>query len=798
LSTNLPVTKFAQPNDTIDLGQVGHILRRRLGTIAFFVVGATLFALIHVLFAIPQFTAHGALYLGDAQGSGGQAPADQGNLNFLTDYSNTSDVETQIELITAGALVEHAVLETGLNAQITPAGSPPLTYWRWKWYHGGQTSSFQPGKTTLQALYATVPGNYRIVLGADNSYTLYTRSGWFQSGHAVLHGVLGQPASGGGAQFLIQGASPGFAAKAGTAYDLSVQSPAALASYLLSGALTVDAGGTTTQPTQIAFLQFRWNDPYQAQAFINQVMDDYIATQLSWKTQSASTTENFVTDQLTHVRAELATADQNLATYQSQTGIVDVQQNAQSVITQLAQYQTQRTTVELQKEALQQLNVALSQTGGPMNPYLISQTNDPVLATLTSSLSDAMVKQSQLQVQFTENSQDLKLANAQVGKLEQSIRTIVRNDLVAADANLANLDKIIGKYQDQIKAMPAESLKVISLQRSTDVLGQLYVLLMEKEEQAQVSKAATIINTRIVTPADTPLSVTSPKAMITVLFGAFAGLVVGVGLVFGQRAFSGRFESEEQIRQAIRLPVYGAVPRQTKAEITASIFGPNTRNPFSESFRLLRRSIYRNTTPGKALVILIISACKEDGKTTVAANLAKILADDGKKVVLVDGDVHLSRIRGLLNFASTPGLTDWLATNKKPHINNWPNEDFKILPAGTSSFLRKERLNEHALTEIFEALSAEFEYIIVDSPPLPTVSDGLTFGIFADLILSVVSVSHTPRRTLNVHNELIDTLERPHGIIINEVEAQSYGSNDAYFLGDTARRARFAGWFKRG
>jgi tyrosine-protein kinase Etk/Wzc len=797
LSTNLPSTTFQQPTDTVDLGQVGPILRRRAGMIAIFVFGGTFFALVHVLFAIPQFTVHGALYLGDAQSAGSSQPADSSNLGFLSNYPNRSDVETQIELVTAGALVQHAVLETGLNAQITPSDSPTLTYWRWKLYYGGQTSSFLPGADTLQALYATAAGKYRIVIGQNNAYTLSTRADLLHSSRFVLRGELGKPASGGGTQMLLEPDSANFQAIPGKSYDLDVTSPVALADDLLAGALTVEAGGTVTQPTKIAFLKLRWNNPYQAQRFVNQVMHDYIATQLSWMTESASTTETFVTDQLAHVSASLSQADQNLAAYQSKTGIMDVPQNAQVVINQLAQYQAQRTTVLLQREALQQLDEELHKSRKSLNPYLVSQANDTVLATLTSSLSEAEGKLSQLQVQFTSSSQDVKVQLAQVMEMEDSIRTIVRNDLSAANMNLANLDKIITKFDDQIKQMPAESLKVIALKRSTDVLGQLYVLLMEKEQEAQVSKAATIINTRIVTPADTPLVATSPKAVIMVLFGAFAGLVVGVGLVFGQRAWSGRFESEEQIRAAIRLPVYGAIPRQGKNEIAVSIFGSNNRNPFSESFRLLRRSIYRNTTPGKAMVILIISASKEDGKTTVAANIAKILADDGKRVVLVDGDLHLSRIRGLLNFGSTPGLTDWLATSVQPPISNWPNESFKILPAGTSSISRNEHLNEEALGTIFKKLSSEFDYIILDSPPLPTVSDGLTLGIFADLILSVISVSHTPKRTLNVHNELIDTLNRPHGIIINEVEAQYYGTNDAYFLGETARRSKFAGWFKR-
>jgi capsular exopolysaccharide synthesis family protein len=506
-----------------------------------------------------------------------------------------------------------------------------------------------------------------------------------------------------------------------------------------------------------------------------------------------------VTGQLAKVSAALAQADRNLATYQSQTGIVDVPQNAQSMITQLAQYETQRTTSQLQQEALKQLNDEIQNSQGELNPnpYLISQVNDTVLAALTNSLSDAETKLNQLRVQFTPNSVEVKMQTAQVQRMEESIRTIVHNDFQAATKNLAGLNTIINRLESEIKRMPAESLRVISLKRSTDVLGQLYVLLMEKEEQARVSKAATIINTRVVTPANTPLFVTSPKAMVNIVFGALAGLVVGAGLVFGQRAMSGRYETEEQIRSAVRLPVYGTVPRQLKSEPGPNMLGQEQRNAFSESFRLLRRSIYRNTTAGKTMVILIISASKDDGKTTVAVNLAKSLADDGKNVVLMDGDLHLSRLHELLKLKSAVGLTDCLETSAELPIQDCPEENFKVLASGSAPLHGKQHFNEKTLAPVFANLSGKFDYVVVDSPPLPTVSDGMIFGSFADLILTVVSVSHTPKRTLNIHNELVETLDRPHGIIINEVEGRVMGEGDAYFMTETARGGKISGWLKR-
>jgi Mrp family chromosome partitioning ATPase len=228
------------------------------------------------------------------------------------------------------------------------------------------------------------------------------------------------------------------------------------------------------------------------------------------------------------------------------------------------------------------------------------------------------------------------------------------------------------------------------------------------------------------------------------------------------------------------------------------MFGPDRLNPFSEAFKLIKRNIYRHAVEDRATVVLVISASKEDGKTTVAANIAKSLADDGKRVVLVDCDVYLSRIQGMPSFAGAPGLSDWMATGERPKLMAWPDEKFTLLPAGSLLTPRSERLGEHAFETVMKALGEEFDYIVLDSPPLPIVSDGLTLGGFADLILSVVSVANTARRAFAQHNELIEALSKPHGIIINGADTADFEASEAYFLGSTSRWNKFTGWFRVG
>ena len=728
MSNNLPALVLNEPSSSVDLEEILALLRRKAGFIISVVLAGTFIAALAVLFAIPEFTAEGALYLGDSQ-EGSSSSGSAEDFGVFSDNPNTSDVATQVDLITASGMVQQAVLETGLNTELVPHGSSKMNFLRWKLGHHGKISAFDPGPDTLDALYASEPGTYSVVLGENGTYSIYNGGALLSGPKLLLTGVLGEPASGSGIQLMIKPAGPDFDDEVGRTYDLTVKSPVTTASDLLGHQLTVTPSG------KVANVSFRWTNPYQAQTFLNQLMQDFIAAQLVWKTQSASTTEKFITDQLANVSTSLATADKALATYQSQTGIVDVTQSSQDITSKLLSFRNQRLSLQLQQESLQKFADEFKSSQGQLDPYLVSQSNDAVLSGLTTSLSAAEVDLSQAQVQYTAASPEVRLAAAKVGELRNSIDTIVRNDLAAVNQSLKSLDALIAEFQTQIKDMPAESLQVMSYQRSADVLGKLYVLLMQRQEEAQIAKAATIINTRVVTPVNIPPEATTPKAPIYIAAGAAAGLLLSLGLVFGQRAFSGRFESEHEIRRSVALQLYGSVPKHAAPDFSPNLLGGTRSTPFSEALRLFRGSIYRGTGQNRSVVIQIISPSHGGGTTTIAENLAKALADDGRRVVLVDGDLRPVKLSEQFRMNSLRGM-------------------------------------EGVLTGIFARWREEFEFVIVDSPPLPASADGMVLGAFADLILSVVSVSHTRRRTLATHVELLEALDRPHGIVINMVEGR--------------------------
>ncbi len=780
---------LGQEGERIDFKEILSTIRRQIWKVLALTVVVTLLSIALVLHAVPKFTTTGVLYLGDAQtGQQSQQQSEANNLNFLADFTSNSDIETSVGLIQSHALVEQSILETGLNSPVTPADSGQMRFWKWHFQHGNAIDAYAPDPGGVDATFASFdkpikgPVGFRISFSDNGQYAITKGGGLFTAPTLVLNGILGQPAAGGGLRLLLKPVVAGTVPAAGTSYKLSVASAQALAESIIKGTkLKVVAGGTVVLPTKVVTLTLLWPNPYDGTRFVNQLMQDFIATQLIWKTESASSTEKFVRDQLSSVERSLADADQAISSFQSKSGIVGVEdENSKELVDELYQYQTQRTALQIQKDALEKLAGEINHTDkGELNPYLVSQASDLVLSNLISNLAGAEVQLEALRVQFTADSPQLKVQQATVDKLQSSVQTIVNNDLAAVTENLRSTDVQIAQFQNRMSKLPGEQQEIIRLQRSSDVLGKLYVLLMEEAEQAEVSKAATIINTRIVNPAEVPLVATSPNASQSVIIGLFLGLLAGVAAAFAGRMLSSRFQTEDEIRSRFRLPIFGVIPT-TQPNRMAGVLASDMQNRFAESLRFMRTNLYLATAGKGPQVILITSASDADGKTTIAANLAKFLANDKKSVLFIDADLHSGRAHEALKVAQSPGLTEWILNNQRPDFRTIVGEQFKILSSGVLPYNPSEVLSDPAFSQIIATLKREFDYILLDSPPLPGVSDGMTLGQYADIILSIVGVGHTQRDLFASHMYELSKLQRPQGLIINAVGDAPVGHDNAY------------------
>lgn len=766
----LATTDFdTQMADSFEAGEIGASVLRRWRFIAGMAALGLVLALYFVMTASPKFTVSGSMYLGDhaAEGTDGDGG------NFLTAYQNSDTVNTLVSLLQSRALVEKAILETGLNASMTPVQASSLPYWRWKYQYGRAIEAFAPTQGALVALDAVIsdPGSggfSAIVTFSDDAHFTATTKGTFLHAPKTLFtGTLGQPISEAGISMVLKSANGVVPPVPGSRYILSVTPAKAVADQILGGALTATAGTGVADPTQVANLRLLWHNPYQGAAFLNQLMQDFIAMQLSWNTEAASNTEAFVTGEVSKVQTQMQNADKALADYQAKTGILNVSGSSQALINELSQYEMQRTSLQLKQQALTQV-LASMHDGHSSDPYLISEIDDPVLTTLANSLATAQTQLSSQSVTLTGAAPEVQTQQATVASLRRSVYALLLNDQKIATQSLQNIDAVIAQAQTTQQTMPGESLQVNALTRASDVSGRLYVMLMQKEEEAEVSKAATIVASRVISPAEVPLSATTPKATVTVLGGLLFGLLLGMATVLARRAFSGRFQSYEEVRRFAPAEIFGMVPLVPQLEHTAPRLGHDKRTPFCESIRMLRSSLYQSCDGPGAKIIHITSATVGDGKSTVAVNLARMLAEDGKRTVLVDADLHQGRLHEFLGLPQAPGVSDYVL-GRTAMQHQVPGERFVLISCGTTLANASELVNMPRLDELFEKLREKFDYIITDCPPLPVVADTLALARFADIVLSVVYIDRTSRHNFALHLSALRARNRPHGVIVNGV-----------------------------
>ncbi len=781
-------------DDEIDLGLLWRALRARWRLVA----GATLvgggLALLLVLVMQPVFQARGSLYLGDVSEKPGMPTGGlvgAGLSSLFGGLLGGSGVDTQVEVLKSRDLMVRAIEASGLNAQVWSgrAGDPPvIRFWDWR-LHGKRLGQYAPGPGGLWAQNADVTDPsldkavLRIRFASAGDYAIVDGRG-----RTLLQGKLGQPAVGAGLRLRLRPVHPGFAPSRGAVYGLRIERAVQLEhSIEKKGFYGVSAAmgqGSNAQPTLVVDLDFRNTNPYRAQAFLSALMNAYMAQNLSWSTQQAGAAYDYLNGQLEKIRHALEHADRKLAAYQRKSGVVEVSANAKAVIGEMAQYQMQRSAAELRLYNLRQIEASLDAPGAHIDRYLLSSLDDKVLDGLSLQLANAQSTLAALQQQYTALSPQVEVAQANLRRIETSIRALVRNQTSLAARQLHDLDQVIARFDTQLKQLPQAQLEVVALTRSSEVLAQSYMFLLQKQEEAALQRAGTVTNNRILDHAEVSNLQIKPVPRTDLALGVFLGLFGGAAWVLGGALLAPGYRSEDELRQSHpQLNVYALLPHFHRGARPGVAFDPaDVRSGFGEAIRLLRANLYLSQRAGADKTWMIASPAQGDGKSTVCFELATALAHDGKRVLLVDADIRKPHAHELLGCRQSPGFSDLLAGRATPHecIQHVERLGFHLLPAGQVPPNPADLVGSPQLGDIVSALRSEYDYVLFDTPPFPLVSDALLIGRHVERILSVVRLGKTPRSAFAEHVRRLPAM----GLVVNDLGGTAGGYGYGYGYGN--------------
>jgi capsular exopolysaccharide synthesis family protein len=342
------------------------------------------------------------------------------------------------------------------------------------------------------------------------------------------------------------------------------------------------------------------------------------------------------------------------------------------------------------------------------------------------------------------------------------------------------------------------------LERDADTNRQLYNAVLKRMKDLTLLADLHASNVSVVDEAEIPLTPSSPRRLLDLAIAMTVGLVVGIGLSFLLEQLDDTFSDAEEIKQFLGRPILAAIPEFTSAQTLSygerirqldqnhtngnaerkalSYYGG--RSVVGEAYRALRTSLQLSRAGSHPRSTLITSALPQDGKTTVAVNTAVVLAHTGNRVLLIDADLRKPRCHRVLQASHYPGLTEVLIGQRRlsEAARATLIDNLFLLASGQLPPNPSELLGSDNMKELLQEAIEHYNYVLVDSPPIGLVSDGLLLSTLTDGVVVVVREGGTPRHIVKaVLSRLEYARAQLFGIAVNRVKVNN--RNSVYSMG---------------
>jgi capsular exopolysaccharide synthesis family protein len=453
----------------------------------------------------------------------------------------------------------------------------------------------------------------------------------------------------------------------------------------------------------------------------------------------------------------------------------------------------------------------------------LSVTDDEGTRQLRTSLQQAQAEYATLGSKVTPAHPSMMELKAKMDSLKQAISDDRKRAVRTIQTQFSNEKSAEGRLKAQIDGekglaqdMSKQLIQYNVLAKEATSLRDLYQAVLKQVKEIEISASSAASNVFITDYASLPTSPSAPKTNLIVTLFAILGIALGLIIALVLEAFDTTLKSTEDVQTALDLPLLGAVPefneRQdllaseerpklpeleelkdersherpaieattediTKSPQIMSISAPN--DIVSEALRTIRAGILLSSADHPPRVIMITSAMKGEGKTTVLYNLAATLAQASHKTIMIDGDLRERGLTKLFCREQTPagvGLSDYLAGQAElaQVIRPTPVTGLDILPAGNRAPNPAELLSSITMRELVGDLSDTYDFVLVDSPPILPVADGLTLSRVVDSVVLVVR-SRTTERELaqESRRRLLRVNARILGVVLNDLDVSA-------------------------
>lgn len=545
--------------------------------------------------------------------------------------------------------------------------------------------------------------------------------------------------------------------------------------------LAID-GGKKTTIAQVSLLD---NDKQRATDFINYLVVCYNQDILDEKSKVVLKTTDFIRERMEVVNQELSTTESEIADFKQKAGLTNISADAELLLQESAKYEQLRVENETQIRLVEFLRDYIQ---NPANANEVIPANvglkEEKLTAAIDAYNNLLAERRRLLRTSSENNPAVINLNDGIQTMQKSIQTTVASTLKGLQITQSDLERQMRQFTDRINSAPQQEKEYINLARQQEIKSRLYLVLLQQREENILSLGLTTDSGRIVEETLADTFPTTPKKKVVALAALFLGVCIPTGLIFLLNLFSTKVEKRSDIKNQTNLPFLAELPNNQQMPIHQLVVRENQNGPMEDAFRALRTQLlYQLGTTDK--VILFTSTQGGEGTTFVACHTAASLAFLGKKVVVVDMNLRRPGLPQYFSLSTeAKGMTDYLNAPKQVRLLDLVqpsavHANLDVLPGGALATNSTELVGQEAFADAIRQLKEKYDYVILDTAPLPLVTDTVLIGRTADICVFVCRAGVTPKSACDYLNTLSCEQKFPKlAVLLNDVE--TYGTPKVY------------------
>ncbi len=506
----------------------------------------------------------------------------------------------------------------------------------------------------------------------------------------------------------------------------------------------------------------------RAEDIINTLIAVYNEAWVKDKNQIAVATSNFIGERLKMIEQELGNVDNSISAYKSQNLMPDLAQTTSLAIQQATMSDNKAREYNNQLYMARYIKNAL-QSNGSKHSLMPANTgiSDGAVERMLQSYNTMVLQRNSLVTNSSESNPLVQDLDKQLESMKASIISGLNNTITNLSTLLRSEQGNAAQNTGKIAQSPVQAKNLLSIERQQKIKENLYLYLLQKREENELSQAFTAYNTRIITPPMGGNAATSPQKGKILGIALILGLLIPVAILYIREMLNTTVRGRRDLED-LTVPYIGEIPQYQTKEMQKKnrfrwwrkvdnslgykiLVKPRSRNIINEAFRVIRTNLefMINSTGKDTKVIMATSFNPGSGKTFLLSNIAASFAIKDKKVVVLDLDLRRSSMGEYVGNPSK-GIADYLAykTDECPVVPVQSTDNLSIIPVGSIPPNPTELLYNERLEELIAKLREEYDYVFIDCPPVDIVADTTIISKWTDMSIFVIRAELLEREML--------------------------------------------------